>query len=157
VIGNGPQDYGVVDYGMVRNTVFAFLWQPFILGGKNISIMLASLEKGDGSLLYAAQLAPNQSSQCSCDESSYQQEIDQQATTLIFCSDGDPVNDTLSDAQKWFEDTRKISSFADVWPARIICACVMVFCMLCVHHYLHHDWHSGWKIRAAEKFEGRRT
>jgi hypothetical protein len=125
VIGNGPQDYGVVDYGMVHSTVFGFLYSPFSFGGENASIVLASLEKGDGSLLYAAQLDDSQSLQCSCDGSS-PTAVDQEAGIAILCSDGDPVNDTLSDLQKWFENNRKESAFADVWRQRVFCAYVAI-------------------------------
>jgi hypothetical protein len=126
VIGNGPQDYGVVDYGMAHSTLFGFLYSPFSFGGENASIVLASLEKGDGSLLYAAQLDNSQSLQCSCNGNSSHANVDQQAGVAILCSDGDPVKDTLSDLQKWFENNQKQSTFADVWRQRVFCAYVAI-------------------------------
>jgi hypothetical protein len=124
VIGDGPQDYGVVDYGMVRETILnKFLYFPFTFGGKNASIILSSLEQGDGSPLYKAQLDDSGNLQCSPDGGSSQGTF-QQATIAIMCSDGDQVNDTLSDLQKWFENNRKESTFADVWTHRIICSYV---------------------------------
>jgi hypothetical protein len=126
VIGNGPQGYGVVDYGMVRNTVFNILYSPFSVGGKNTSIMLASLEQGDGSLVYAAQPSNSLSLQCSCDGIPSEENVNELAGISIFCSDGDPVNDTLSDLQKWFEANQKESTFAELWPQRITCAYVVI-------------------------------
>jgi hypothetical protein len=37
VIGTGPQDYGLVDYGLARNTIFDLLYSPFALGGQKMS------------------------------------------------------------------------------------------------------------------------
>jgi hypothetical protein len=121
-IGSGPQDYGIVDYGLARLTVFNFLVLPFSIGGKNMSIILNSLERGDGSLLYAAQADGSQSLQCSCDGGLSPDTIDQRVAVAIECTDGGPVNDTLSDLQEWFENNKKQSSFADVWARRVACA-----------------------------------
>jgi hypothetical protein len=126
VIGDGPQDYGIVDYGMVQNAVANFLYFPFSIGGPNASAIFTSLEQGDGSLVYASLLDPSQVSQCSCDGSSSQEDIDQLSGVAILCSDGDPVNDTLSELQQWFENNLKISTFADVWTQRVICAYVAI-------------------------------
>jgi hypothetical protein len=126
-IGNELEDYGIVDYGLVRGAVLGFLYEPFTLGGKNTSIMLASLEQGDGSRLYAAEIDDSQSLRCSCDGDPSQEEADPRGSIAIQCSDGDPVNDTLSDLQEWFKNNQKHSSFADIWIHRIFCACVFIF------------------------------
>jgi hypothetical protein len=124
VTGTGPQDYGIIDYGMVRRTVFDFLYQPFTIGGKNTSILLAQLEKGDGSLFWSSKIDSRNFLQCSCDENVHQDQTGFGAlgSFAIGCGDGYPVNDTLPALQKWFENNRKLSSFADVWPFRVNCA-----------------------------------
>jgi hypothetical protein len=122
VIGTGPSDYGLIDYGMVRRTVFDFLYNPFTIGGQNTSLLLASLEKGDGALFYETQIDSRNFLQCSCDESISQAtggfgELD--AAAIAF-SDADPINDTLAELQAWFEANKRESSWADLWPYRII-------------------------------------
>jgi hypothetical protein len=153
VIGTGPSDYGLVDYGMVRRTVDDFLYSPFAFGGQNTSLLLASLEKGDGTLFYQTRIDGRNFLQCSCDETVAQDSggFGMLGTAAIGCSDSDPVNDTVAELQAWYEANKKDSSFADVWPYRIICACVY-----CCHPRAPFAYQAcrGWKIRAAEKFEG---
>jgi hypothetical protein len=47
-IGSEPGDYAIVNYGLVRRAIFSILYQPFSSGGKDASIILVSLERGDG-------------------------------------------------------------------------------------------------------------
>lgn len=120
-IGTGPLDYGLVDYSMVRAYVFTFLYNPFLLGGKNVSTILLQLEKGDGSSLFAMQ-EPS-TVHCDCDPNVRQVDIfSPLATVAIACSDGDVVNDSVQQLQKWYQNNKKESSFADSWPFRIACA-----------------------------------
>jgi hypothetical protein len=126
VIGNGSADYGIVDYGMVRRTVQDFLYQPFALPAQNISLILAGLEKGDGSLFWEAQIDPRDFLQCKSELSGPSDSDGFISLGLgglaISCSDGEPVHDSLQQLNKWYEDNAKESSFADVWPFRVWCA-----------------------------------
>jgi hypothetical protein len=151
VIGTDAQDYGLVDYGLVRHTVFEILESPFSIGGQNMSLLFASLEKGDGSLAFVGSSSYGPGiSQCSCDES-----LPQDSTGFglsnwaILCSDA-ATNDTVAQLEEYFESNLNVSTFADVWPARMICA----FVASSSTHKLSSRNHSGWKIRPAEKFDG---
>jgi hypothetical protein len=139
VTGDGPADYGVVDYVKVRRTVLNFLYSPFAIGGQALAGILAALEKGDGVPYYAAHIDRRNYLQCQSDESIRQDNagFGQFATIAIGCSDGDQVNDTLPQLQKWFEGNKKQSSFAELW----LSSCLT-------------SENRGWKIRPAEKFKG---
>jgi hypothetical protein len=125
-IGTGPQDYGIIDYNMVRRTFFDFLYQPFAFGGKNASVLLAQLEKRDGSQFYASKLSSLNFLQCSCEDKVHQDQVGfgQLGTLAIACSDGDLVNATVPELQTWFKNNQKVSKFADMWPIRVLCAYV---------------------------------
>jgi hypothetical protein len=124
VIGTGSQDYGLVDYGVVQNLIFRLLYAPFNLGGPAMFALLAGLEKGNGSLLYREAQTNGFSSQCSCDETVSQSTggFNLLAGLVIGCGDADPINDTVSDLQAWYEANAKDSVFAGVWPWRVLCA-----------------------------------
>jgi hypothetical protein len=124
VIGTGPQDYGLVDYTMARKTMFDLLYDPFSLGGSATFALLAGLEKGDGSLWYKTPIDSNSFLQCSCDETMPQSQggFGALGGLAIGCGDSDPINDTVSDLQVWYEANAKESAFAGVWPWRVLCA-----------------------------------
>jgi hypothetical protein len=113
VTGHGSADYGLVDYGMVRRTFVEFLYQPFAISAQNISMMLAGLEKGDGSLFWQNQIDSRNFLQCTDDPKLPQD---------IACSDADPVSDSIPMLETWYKNNAKLSRFADVWPYRIMCA-----------------------------------
>jgi hypothetical protein len=124
VTGNGSGDYGIVDYGMLRNAVHGFLYSPFSIPAQSMAAIFAGLEKGDGSLIWANQIDPRNFLQCTNDTSVRQDSggFGFLGTAAIGCGDADPVNDTLPMLNEWFEENKKQSSFADVWPYRVICA-----------------------------------
>jgi hypothetical protein len=122
VIGTGPLDYGLVDYRIVLREVFNFLYEPFTLGGRNTSLFLASLEKGDGSLVFRTQVNLQPWLQCSCDEDSTANvyELGNIGSAAITFSDAGAINDTVSELQAWYEANRRESRFADIWPLRVV-------------------------------------
>jgi hypothetical protein len=124
VIGTGPQDYGLVTYGMVRQSVFDLFYNPFSLGGQMTFALLAGLEQRNGSLWFESQLDPRYFLQCSCDETVRQDQggFELLGTLAIGCSDSDPIHDTVSDLQAWYESNANESAFAGVWPYRVLCA-----------------------------------
>jgi hypothetical protein len=124
VTGNGSSDYGLIDYGMVRNTVLDFLYQPFAIPGQDMFRILASLEKGDGTLFWQSHVDSRFFLQCTNDTSVHQ-DTDGYGflgATAVSCSDAAPVNDTLAMLNDWFAGNANQSSFADVFPYRIFCA-----------------------------------
>jgi hypothetical protein len=130
VIGTGPQDYSLVDYTMVRKTVFSLLYEPFTLGGPATFELLAGIERGNGSLWYRDAQVTGIFLQCSCDETVPQSQggFGDLGLLAIECGDRDPTNDTVSDLQAWYESNAKVSAFAGVWPWRVLCAWVPTFC-----------------------------
>jgi hypothetical protein len=154
VIGPGPQDYGLVDYGMARNTIFELLYQPFAIGGQNMSLLFASLEKGDDSPFFTSRIYSPDFLQCSCDEGVPQDNggFGRLSWLAIQCSDAAPINDTVAELEAWYEEYRKVSTFADVWPLQVACAFVAytLVCSTCADVL-----RSGWKIRSVEKYDGK--
>jgi hypothetical protein len=130
VIGTGPADYGLVDYGKLLRTVFDFLYSPFAAGGQNAALLLAALERGDGAPFYQAQADPRNFLQCGCDARVPQDSggFGQLGAAAIAFSDADPINDTLPELQAWYAANRRESRFAAIWPYRVIGACVRSSC-----------------------------
>jgi hypothetical protein len=125
VIGTGPLDYGLVDYGTVRRTVLKFLYIPFSFGGQALALLLASAEKGDGSPFYQTQLDQGTLLQCACDNGPTKiGGLGPVGAAAIAFSDSGPINDTVAELEAWYEANKRESSFADVRTERVIGACV---------------------------------
>jgi hypothetical protein len=152
--GDGPGDYGVVDYAQVRRTVFDFVTSPFGFGGQSFANILAALEKADGVPFYEAHIDNLNYQQCQSDENIRQDSagFGQLGTLAIGCSDGDPANDTIPQLQKWYEANQKQSSFAELWPYRVLCAYVIMHTTLICPCLTRTN--RGWRIRPAEKLRG---
>jgi hypothetical protein len=127
VIGTGPQDYGFVNYGMVMNSMFDLVYDPFSTSGQTTFALLAALEKGNGSLWYEAKINPGNFLQCSCDETIPQDQggFGLLGALAISCTDSAPIYDTMEELQTWYETNAQESIFAGLWPYRVICAYVM--------------------------------
>jgi hypothetical protein len=122
VIGTGPLDYGLVDYRIALREVFGFLYHPFAFSGRDVSLLLASLEKGDGSLVLQTQVNEQALLQCSCGEDNTANigDIGTIGSAAIAFSDAGAINDTVPELQAWYEANRRESMFADIWPHRVI-------------------------------------
>jgi hypothetical protein len=127
VIGTSPQDYGFVNYGMVMNSMFDLVYDPFSTSGQTTFALLAALEKGNGSLWYEAKINPGNFLQCSCDETIPQDQggFGLLGALAISCTDSAPIYDTMEELQTWYETNAQESIFAGLWPYRVICAYVM--------------------------------
>jgi hypothetical protein len=107
-----------------------FAYSPFTgaLNGSSLATALAALERGDGAPLWAARDDPQQTNTCAGPDAGAEQQAQfafgGEATLAIGCSDGAPVLDSLDELQEWYEGNAKLSSFADVWPYRVLCAYV---------------------------------
>ena len=122
----GVPDYGVVDYGLVRGLVFAFLFEPMGHGTMTAGTMariLASADHGDGLPAWNAQKDALPQLKCECPSAPALPAMGD-GSYAIACSDGDPVNDSLEELQERYEKMAKDSSFADMWGLRVACSCV---------------------------------
>jgi hypothetical protein len=117
----GPFDYGVVDFGLVKGTLFNYLYQPYA-NAPMIATILAALEQGDANPIWQLLKATQEVTQCSAGSDSERAQLGVEPLFAIRCSDGAPVNDSLEQLQEWFEGNEKYSSFAGSFPARVQCA-----------------------------------
>ncbi|TDL14553.1 alpha/beta-hydrolase, partial [Rickenella mellea] len=129
--------YDVIDFSVVKGTVFSSMYRTHLVG-KNLTIALAELEKGNAEPIWTLGQMKARRDALNCDCSAEPEFLPSSAgaaTTLaIACSDGDNVKDDIPALQAYFEDLAKTSSFADVWTTIIRAGC------------------TGWKVRAKERF-----
>jgi hypothetical protein len=117
----GPLDYGVVDFGLVKNALFTYLYRPYD-NAPTIASVLASLEKGNANTAWQLLQSDQVISECSAGNDAGRAQLVAEPQNAIQCSDGAPVNDTLDQLQAWFEGNLKKSSFAGSLPIRVQCA-----------------------------------
>lgn len=153
-------DYGIVDYGLVRGIVFQFLYKPYNSGASanrtisatKLAKALAAADNGDGLPLWDLQKAGRPSLKCECPGAPKSAPLGS-AHLAIMCTDGEPVTDTLEELREHYEAMVKYSSFADVWAARVGCACVFRLTYLLDMRSLT-CLRSGWTIRPKDRFAG---
>ncbi|PBK84153.1 hypothetical protein ARMGADRAFT_1088619 [Armillaria gallica] len=121
-----PSFYGVVDYAVLRNAVKNALYEPYAL----FSILaegLASLAAGNGTIIYAMQVAVYDPS--AAYDNSWEAEI------AVSCSDSLNNTDSVADLFEYWDSIKGISTFADfLIEQRIQC--------------------SGWKFHREDRFTG---
>jgi hypothetical protein len=117
----GPLDYGVVDYGLVKNALFTYLYRPYD-NAPTIASILAALEQGNANPLWQLLEAEQAVTECSAGNDAGRAQLVAEPQNAIQCSDGAPVNDTLEQLQEWFEANERKSSFAGSLPIRVQCA-----------------------------------
>lgn len=126
-------DYGIVDYGLVRQTVLLYLLSPYhssfakndtITAAAKLSEVLAAAGAGNGLPAWNLWKDARPNFGCECSDAPKPVLLGD-AQNAILCSDGDPVTDTLEELQKHYEGMAKYSSFADVWILRARCVCVI--------------------------------
>jgi hypothetical protein len=129
-IGNGTLDYGMIDYGTLRILMLSFIASPFGSGftAPALAEALVGLEHGNGTLLWGGypSLAGTRQLQCECDGPTQQTEIgfESEMAVVIACTDGAAVHDTVPQLESWYERNAKLTSYADLWPFRVVCAYV---------------------------------
>lgn len=120
---SGVLDYGIVDFSVLKNALFVYLYHPYG-GASAVAAALAALEHGDANLLWQLPVLEEQKNLFKCpvanDTSVEQLVIEPQFA--IACSDGTPVNDTYDQLEAGYEDNARKSSFAGGLPVRVECA-----------------------------------
>jgi hypothetical protein len=106
-------NYGIVDYSLLRASIFTALYQPYRLFAP-LARALADLEAGDA-VHIAEYLGQPQ----------YTNQPD--AGSAIICTDGDPVRDSTQEFASYYRNLSKLSSFAEVWGT-IRLGCSYVVC-----------------------------
>lgn len=118
----GPNNYGLIDYKLVKSTLLFFTAEPYprnpFTGAAYLSAALAELEKGNGAPLWTALSSMQERFACSCPEHPQEPEaLTGHAIQAIVCGDGGRIDDTVEELEEDFIRLSAISEFADVlWP-----------------------------------------
>ena len=152
------QDYGVVDYSMVKSTIFMFLYNPYagILGhpsaASRLSFLLNEVEKGNGLPLWNTLKLGLPHFQCKCGQDDPLAVLPTPATTItILCGDGKVVDKTIEELED--HQLGMNSTFADLWPWHARCSYVFLcHASIGIMSLLVHR--RNWKIRPKYRFTG---
>lgn len=126
--GSTGLDYGLVDYALVRRLVFAFLYTPYapLAPTPNfasaLSYWLSEAEKGNGQPLWNAVKGTQEQFKCRCPTPLPSTNPGLDPTLAILCGDGDKVEDSIDEIEAHQSRMAQDSSFAELWPWRVICA-----------------------------------
>ncbi|KAJ7250171.1 Alpha/Beta hydrolase protein [Mycena haematopus] len=115
-----PAGYGLVDYSLLRMTIFDCLYTPYSTFSA-LAQGLAALEKGDGTAFYS--ILAQAPFQCDCANSTVSLPIDD-STTAIQCGDAVEVTDSVQQVAEFYENAAKTSQFAEflVGESRVPCS-----------------------------------
>ncbi|KAJ7864256.1 TAP-like protein-domain-containing protein [Mycena olivaceomarginata] len=129
-----PAGYGIVDYSLLRQSLFTSFYVPYMLFGP-IAQGLAALENGDGSILLSIVQQPAFEYDCSNDTVPFHLN-NGEAVFAIQCGDGAEVTDTLEELRAWYDNAAKTSKFVEflVGSNRVSCA--------------------GWQVYRDDRFKG---
>lgn len=119
-------EYGIVDYAVVREQILQSLYVTHNGGGRTLMLLLAELEKGDGSLIYqrSSRRMIENLVKCNCSAPPEEQRAlsGLTLTNAIACGDASETNLTLAEARAFYDRLSEDSTFTDVWSMPIICA-----------------------------------
>jgi hypothetical protein len=122
-VGSSPGilDYGVVDFSLVKDALFQYMYNPY---GEApiVAAVLAALEQGDAGPLWQVLEAKADVIKCTAANNTVLGQLGVEPQLAVECSDGTPVHDTFTELEKWYESNAQKSSFAGVLPTRVQCA-----------------------------------
>jgi hypothetical protein len=121
-------EYGLVDYAFARGFVFQWLYHPYsaVQNASAVASALAAVERGNGRPLWDMAKGKLINNKCDCGGAwRLPSGRDDETTLAIACSDGDVVDDSLDELREYFENLAQASSFAELWPPRLMCSCVL--------------------------------
>ncbi|KAJ7111239.1 TAP-like protein-domain-containing protein [Mycena epipterygia] len=127
------ESHGIVDFVFLRNSVLDALFSPYD-SFEPLAQGLAALAGGNATALYALTEVPT--FECGCNASAAPFHANNfEAYMTIACGDALPVNDTIPQLQRFYENGAKVSSFSDLLSStRVVCA--------------------AWKIHREDRFQG---
>ncbi|ESK91344.1 alpha beta hydrolase fold family [Moniliophthora roreri MCA 2997] len=112
--------YGIVDYSLLRRTIFRSLYAPFGLWPK-LASGLADLEKGNGTILY--QIMEREIFSCSCDPLQHIFDSVIDGLPAVSCNDGDVVPASLEHAEEHYREILKVSEWGSLFAGvRLQCS-----------------------------------
>ncbi|KAJ7250172.1 Alpha/Beta hydrolase protein [Mycena haematopus] len=129
-----PTAYGLVDYSLLRMTLFNSFYVPYTLFSP-LAQGLAALESGDGTVLFSLLATPP--FQCDCSNDTVPFHLNNaEAVWAIQCGDGAEVKDTLDELRTFYDNAAKTSEFVEflVGSNRVSCA--------------------GWQVYRDDRFKG---
>lgn len=117
--------YGIVDYNLLRMTVFTSLYIPYA-AFLPLAGALADLAAGDGRrLLNMFRIPPLSQLKCECGEAKEAEAtfVGRDPQNTVLCNDGERISGDLEDLQKYVENLTAQTEWGDVW-ASIRASCV---------------------------------
>ncbi|KAJ7049955.1 hypothetical protein C8F01DRAFT_1092879 [Mycena amicta] len=122
-----PAGYGLVDYSLLRQTIFGALYSPYTTFS-TLAQALVDLEAGNGATLFNILTLP----QFQCNVASNSTD----AGIGVLCGDAVEVHDTLEELTAFYHNAARLSQFAEflVGWGRVTC--------------------SGWKVYREDRFKG---
>ncbi|KAJ7660890.1 Alpha/Beta hydrolase protein [Mycena polygramma] len=126
-----PTTYGIIDYSLLRQTIFQTFYTPYTLFPL-LAQGLAALENGNGTVLYSILATP--AFQCNCNGTVSPPSDD--STVAIECGDPVQVMDSIDQVTEFYENAVKTSQFVEflVGMDRVSCA--------------------GWQVHRDDRFKG---
>ncbi|KAJ7160667.1 Alpha/Beta hydrolase protein [Mycena crocata] len=130
-----PTSYGIVDYSLLRETLFSALYTPYSSFGP-LAAGLAALEAGNGTAFYSLSQQPPFECECNTTDAVPFHLNGAEAGVAVQCGDAGPVTDSLAQLREFYEDAARTSQFAEflVGANRVTCA--------------------GWRIHREDRFKG---
>ncbi|KAJ7649361.1 hypothetical protein DFH06DRAFT_1134981 [Mycena polygramma] len=119
-----PAAYGLVDYSLLRSTIFSMF--------PTLAQSLAALEKGDGAALYAILAMP--SFECNCNGTVFPPSDD--STVAIEFGDAAQVTDSIEQVTEFYNNAVKTSQFAELFMGSERVSC------------------TGWQVYRDDRFKG---
>lgn len=119
--------YGVVDYTIVRTSMFGALYGPHVFGA-NLTKAFAALERGNASEFYANSAIKlyDELIRCDCSASGESPLASAGSVDVLAAiSCGDAIgnrNESFESVRSAYEEMANTSSFAGNWPARALCS-----------------------------------
>lgn len=119
-------EYGIVDYALVREQILQSLYVTHNGGGRTLMLLLAELEKGDGSHIYqrSSRRMLENLVKCNCSAPPEQQRAlsGMALTNAIACGDASETHMNLAEARAFYDELSRDTTFTDVWSMPLICA-----------------------------------